>query len=276
MNYNQARQYLPFAKAVYGGGDEARTPIAVGNITPVAVTGFTLTPNSGFGGALYKDPATGKYTIAFVGSEVQDFAADWVKTDGVLATQDLFKSARDFVGSWNPQMSDALNFGYAAVKQITNDLKAEGNQNPTMDDVRARLDVTGHSLGGALAEMVGKFFGLKGANIDGPGVRVLIGESQYTAMQDKVANDPDIVGFQRDYVRNGTDFVSSGFSFVSIAGTHLADTNFQAQPSAAESYYSVLGLLGGGGLAANPALIGAGLATLVKDGLNHPLGAILG
>ena len=184
MNYDQILQYFPFAKAVYGGGDAARTPLAVGNIAPVVVDDFKVTLGSGFGGALYKDPATGKYTIAFVGSEVQDFVPDWIKADGTLATQDLFNAARNFVGSWNPQMSDALNFAYAAVKQIAQDLRVAGNDNPTMDDIRAVLDVTGHSLGGALAEMVGKFFGLKGANIDGPGVSVLIGESQYLAMQD--------------------------------------------------------------------------------------------
>lgn len=96
MNYDQILQYFPFAKAVYGGGDAARTPLAVGNIAPVVVDDFKVTLGSGFGGALYKDPTTGKYTIAFVGSEVQDFVPDWIKADGTLATQDLFNAARNF------------------------------------------------------------------------------------------------------------------------------------------------------------------------------------
>ena len=148
-----------------------------------------------------------------------------------------------------------------------------------MDDIREVLDVTGHSLGGALAEMVGKVFGLKGANIDGPGVSVLVGESQYRAFQDKVAADPDLSGFQRDYIRPENDFVSNGFSFVSIAGTHLNDTNFDALSNASNTYYNGLNVLSASALTLNPLMIGAGLVgtitSLAIDGTNHPLGAIL-
>ena len=79
-------RYFPWADAAYGQNGANKSPIPVGNSAPVRVEAFTATPGSGFDGALYKDPTTGRYTIAFGGSVQQ---ADWVGADPVLAAQRL-------------------------------------------------------------------------------------------------------------------------------------------------------------------------------------------
>ncbi|MEI8326570.1 MAG: hypothetical protein WCH44_14625, partial [Betaproteobacteria bacterium] len=272
MDYKALLKYYPWANAAYGKTDANSTPIPVGNSAPVAITGFTSTNGSGFDGALYKDPSSGKYVIAFAGS-VQ-LGADWMGADPTLAAQATTTLVGEWAGSWHPQMTDALNFAYAAVKTIYTDLKHLGNDNPTMDDIRAVLDVTGHSLGGALAEMVAKFFGLGGANIDGPGVTTLVGLSAYTAMQDKVAADTDLAGFQRDYQLKPGDFTANAFSIVGVVGTHLDGTNYDAETTASVSFYagSTLIVLGGvtGGLTSL-----AGLGVLANSATDHPMGVIL-
>lgn len=88
--YETVQKYWAYTSAVYGAdGDPSRTPLVVGSATPVAVDQFKPTPDSGFGGALYKDASTGRYTLAFTGSELQDFVPDWIKADGTLAAQDF-------------------------------------------------------------------------------------------------------------------------------------------------------------------------------------------
>ncbi len=273
MNYQALLTYFPWANAVYGKTDANPAPIAVGNSAAVAVEGFIATPGSGFDGALYKDPSTGRYTIAFAGS-VQ-LGADWLGADPTLVAQRITAIAGEWAGSWHPQMTDGLNFAYAAAKQIRSDLRLEGIDQPTMDQIRARLDVTGHSLGGALAEMVSKFFGLRGANIDGPGVSTLVGLSPFTQMQDKVAADSELPGFQRDYQLKTGDFTANAFSVVGMAGTHLEGISFDAETKASVSFYagSTLIVLGTqtGGLTSL-----AGLGVLANSVTDHPMGAILG
>ena len=51
-------------------------------------------------------------------------------------------------------MSDAVNFTFAAFRQIRDDYQARGERPPSFDDMRKMVDVTGHSLGGALSELV--------------------------------------------------------------------------------------------------------------------------
>ena len=193
MDYEAIRRYFPWANAAYGQNDTNNAPIPVGNSQPVVVKGFEATSGSAFDGALYKDATTGRYTLAFAGSVQKE---DWIGADPVLAGQTLTSVIGVWAGSWHPQLTDALNFTYEAIKQIRVDLINAGKQTPTMDDIRAVLDVTGHSLGGAQAEMVAKLLGIPGANIDGPGVTTLVSLKQYTDLRDKLVADPELIGMQ--------------------------------------------------------------------------------
>ncbi|WP_420995603.1 hypothetical protein ACKI2N_021880 [Cupriavidus sp. 30B13] len=229
-DYSAIIKYMPFAKGVYGTGSGTQ-PLAVGWNQPVTVTDFKATsPN--FQAALYKDSQSGKYHIAIAGTD--DLKGD-AMADLVLAGQDAYA-----VG-WHPEMTDALSFSYEAIKQIRSDLERELGRPPELTDIRARVDVSGHSLGGALAEMVGKFFGLSGYNIDGPGVTKLITRPEYGAFQDKVREDfPEL---ESDYKLAPGQFGSTAFSIVGAAGTHLDGVAFTAQPGVLADYFAMVGPL---------------------------------
>jgi len=145
---NTARvlNYLPYAIGAYGTGPGS-TGLAVGNATAITVDRFTPTPGSGFQASLYRDPASGKYTIAIAGTNDR---TDALMSDRVLATSNLLTHIG--MGAWDPQMTDAIKFTNEAFKQIQTDYANSGREPPSLDDLRGMVTVTGHSLGGALAE----------------------------------------------------------------------------------------------------------------------------
>jgi len=240
LNYQQLLHYAAEARAVYGLG-AGEPPLATGNYAPVAVRKFEATDSS-FQSALYKDATTGRYRIAIAGTN--DLRGDLL-ADGSLAMQDVSSVARTFSADWHPQMSDALNFAFESIREIKNELlKTERPEDVTLDTIRSRIDVTGHSLGGALAELVSQFFGLPGFNIDGPGVHDLLQSSQYSAMQSVVREEfPDL---QAKYALEPGQFVANAFSVVGMAATHAPDVHFAAEPDAAIASPLSIGLSAGG------------------------------
>ncbi len=114
--------------------------------------------NSGFFGAFYVDPSRQVGVLAFRGSEFGDFINDWVKTDGMIGLGRIPMN----------QVSDS--FGYAArVKRFAAGIGCQ------------KLYVTGHSLGGGLASLVGaNLSGFIGATFNGPGMGALTGPVKFT------------------------------------------------------------------------------------------------
>src|SRR5205823_3072642 len=153
-----------------------------------------------------------------------------------LAAQTLEERVQGFTSHWDPQMQDAMSFAYEAFKRIKADLELEGRRDITINDIRERVSVTGHSLGGALAEMVAKFYGLPGFNIDGPGVQTLAGKPEFTAWKDKVEGEGLLPGLQRDYALMPGDFTAFAFTLVGKAGTNLPGTSFEATPEADRTF----------------------------------------
>lgn len=185
--------------------------------------------------------------------------------DMVLAGQDAH------IVGWHAEMTDALSFAHEAFKQIAGDLRAEGKA-VTLDAIRERVDVSGHSLGGALAEMIGKFFGLSGYNIDGPGVSQLIGRPEYAAFQDQVRADfPEL---ERDYKLSPGQFASTAFSIVGVAGTHLDGVEFSAQPGVMTEYAAVMGALAAGITSGQAPIVAISVLLAGYSAAGHPSGNI--
>ena len=137
------------ASTAYGTNNSATAPV-VNGWKPVEVTRFTAT-STGFAAQLYTDGA-GHYRVAMRGTDGKDD----VPPDWALAT-----------GQWHPQLTDAVRFMGEAILQIK---RSDAGRDLTLDQIRANLDGSGHSLGGALYELSAKFWGTAGMNIDGPGV----------------------------------------------------------------------------------------------------------
>lgn len=154
------KTYAVFSAAAYTTNNAIDGEAILG-WQPVAVERFKPTsPN--FAGQLYSD-GQGNYRIAFRGS---DRGGDFLGADIAL-----------LAGTWQAQMTDAINFAGEAIRQIKTDTAAP------LDDVRAHLDVTGHSLGGGLSELTAKFYGLNGMSIDGPGVGDQSKSDQFKALK---------------------------------------------------------------------------------------------
>lgn len=234
MDYKTILKYSSEARAVYGSGP-GTPPRSTAQFDVVPVLEFRASSDS-FQAALNKDPVSGKYRIAVAGTD--DLTGD-LAADGALTAQNLLVKVSGFASSWHPEMSDALDFAFESLKQIRTDLVREGFDKPTLDQIRSRVDVTGHSLGGALSELVHSFFGLDGANIDGPGVKALTEFPEFTAMQAKVRETfPEL---QDKYVTEPGGFVANAFSIVGMAGTHLEETSFQASPNAQLTFPTAIG-----------------------------------
>lgn len=281
MDYKTVLKYSSEARAVYGTGPKTAA-LNTAQYGVVPVERFQAT-SPDFQAALYKDPVSGRYRIAVAGTN--DLGGDLV-ADGALAAQSLLVKASAFASAWHPEMTDALKFSFEAVKQIAKELKeANPDRSITLDDVRAAVDVTGHSLGGALSELIHKFFGLDGANIDGPGTSALTQFPEFAAMQAAVRKTfPEL---QSDYVTPPGSFVANAMSVVGMAGTHLDDTAFDATPNAYLTFPMSLAAvvtmplsgpaeLTGGLVAAGAAGLIGGLATAWADAApHHPLGLIV-
>jgi hypothetical protein len=267
---NEVLKYIPYAIGTYGK-EAGAPPFQVGGAAPTAVQGFAQ-ESPYFQATLYKDPASGKYTIAIAGSNQ---AGDWPNANAALATQDFIKAVGS--GTWDPQLSDAANFAFEAFKQIRNDVLRDTGLEPTIDELREMVSVTGHSLGGALAELIGVMFGLPGANIDGPGIQGFVGTPIYTELQSKFQQEfPDLAS---SYSMADSGFGAYAYTLVGVAGTHAAGVGYQQSPAAAFADLmetaAVVGAVTGNwpeaaisAVAAAATAIGHGSATILGDAEN--------
>ena len=259
-NTSRVLHFADIAKGAYGTG--TGTPgVPVGSNQPIPVK-FDASSRD-FQSTLYKDSSTGKYTVAIAGS---NNGGDWTGANVALSTANLAKT----VGSnaWNKQMDDAVNFTMAAFKGIQADYKDRGEKPPSFDEMRKMVDVTGHSLGGALSELVGKFFGIGGANIDGPGVSSLVGVPEYRTLQALAQKEfPDL---KADYP-SGSQFGSYAYTVVGAAGTHISGIEKQQTFAAQVAEKALLlGIETGNPIAG---ILGLGIALPTAGG--HGLGSIL-
>lgn len=110
---------------------------------------------SGYQGAVYQRVDTGEIVVAHRGTEFdRQKWEDLVKTDGGMVT-----------GRDNNQANDAIALTQEALTIAT----AQRNRGMNVPEVT----VTGHSLGGTLAEVTGHYFGLKGETFNAFGAASL-------------------------------------------------------------------------------------------------------
>lgn len=265
MDYARVLQFAPVAKATYGTSN-GTGGVPVDSWQPVPVERFKASAPD-FHATLYQDTTTGKYRVAIAGS---DNAGDWTGPNAVLSTQAAASATG--ISTWNPQMTDAIRFTAEAIKQIRSDYAAANNNaEPSLDYVRSKLDVTGHSLGGALAELVGKFYGIGGANIDGPGVSTLVNNSTFASLKAQVQKE--LSELEGNYTLAPGQFSAHAFTTVGTTGRHLDDVVSEATP---EAYIgdAVIGV--GVGIAPVVPLVGAGaVATEGMLLLGHKMDQII-
>ncbi|MFN5940926.1 MAG: lipase family protein, partial [Polaromonas sp.] len=266
VNTGRVLDFLPLAMGAYGTGP-GTTGRIVGSAAPVEVDRFKATPGSGFQGSLYKDPATGKYTIAFAGT---NDPTDLVRSDRVLATSNLLTAIG--AGAWDPQMTDAIKFTIESFKQIQKEYIDRKEEPPSIDDLRQMVTVTGHSLGGSLAELSAKFFGLNGANIDGPGVMASTSQAQYAALHTEAQTA--FAGMQPNYSLGRDQFGAYAYTVVGVAGTHLDGIEVQRTPRADAALAAMVTATGGVVTGNLPAIL-ASLGVAGASALAHPSGAVL-
>lgn len=257
MDQAKFNRFAPLAHGAYGNA--AGAPLQVGSHAPVFTTGFRQAnrPPPGFAAAsatfqatAYEDRATGRYVVAFagIGGSVR------TSPDGSLVAQGLPAYG------WHLEMDDAILFTCAVFRHVRAVLRDEGCSAPALDQLRARVEVTGHCLGGALAELVAKFYGIGGYNLDGPGVSGVVGSGNWRSLKAKIQQTfPDL---QAAYALGRGQFSSDSFSVVGMAGRHLADARAWADPQARADFHRDVAAAGARGtaLSLRAVLVGAAVA----------------
>jgi len=128
------------AEVSYDGDLQNGSIITRGDQT-LKVVSFTEY-DTGFKGVVYQDMSTNKYIVSFTGTQAndrKDFDADKQMLNGEVPAQ--FKSAKGFMEN----------------------LKAADGTSISTDQIQS---ITGHSLGGSLAQMIGALDDYKNVNVD--------------------------------------------------------------------------------------------------------------
>ncbi len=154
--------------------------------------------DSGFAAISFVNDTTGEVVIAFRGSEGQplnfDNNTDWIGPDLAMASASP---------AWNPQFSEAL-----AYTQMILDKYGENHS----------ISVTGHSLGGGLAQVAGQMYGLPGRTYDAPGVDNIVMAPEFGQWAANHLPDSQAKGIDQDFVN-----YSVNLSPLGLAGGYMGD-----------------------------------------------------
>ncbi|MEN9375243.1 MAG: hypothetical protein RL710_400 [Pseudomonadota bacterium] len=171
-----------------------------------------------FAAFAFKNDATGEVVLAYRG------------TDGL---KDGIADKAILTGSWDTQFQQGLDFAQKVRKNT--DIFGEGT-NPNS------LLVTGHSLGGALAQVVAYAFGLDGSTID-PGAAARIVQTQEFRNAAQALNlNPDNLTMPTTF----TNHVVAGSLVSNGSGPHLGQESYlpSLKFSGQQALYTfVIGLL---------------------------------
>uniref|UniRef100_UPI0034DE183A cadherin-like domain-containing protein n=1 Tax=Candidatus Thiodubiliella endoseptemdiera TaxID=2738886 RepID=UPI0034DE183A len=183
---------------------------------------------------------------------------------GTNGLNDLNDNTSFLTGSLSEQFQQALTH----VAQ-TIDAAVKNSDGASQTDT---FSVTGHSLGGGLAQVVAYTFGLNGVAIDAPGAGAIVANNDYQVFISSLRESyPDAFTEVADTPSVGANFtnISEQGSAVSSIGTHLG---VEVKIDAVSDIQTNVGLF----LMRHPTTFSLGLA-LTADGLidNHSLEAAL-
>lgn len=160
-----SQQYANLSSHVYktgirpgvrASGDEEVIPI---NGLPYKILEHYDNPRTGYQGTIYQRVDTGAITVAHRGTEVDGGLGPLLK-DGAIA------DGRMVIGRENPQATEAIELTRRAIERANLEAGVPGRTVP-------EVTVTGHSLGGTLAQITAHHFGLKGETFNAYGAASL-------------------------------------------------------------------------------------------------------
>ena len=221
--------------------------IAYSDNPPKTIGNWTWLKNSapntsGFFAVAYKDNTTNQIVITYRGTD---------KLTGGDVGADVAFGA----GSWNPQFQQAAEF--TAQIQRTN---------PT-----STLLTTGHSLGGGIAQIMGKMFGVDGASFDAPGALAVTNTADFATAQAQFAS-----GSTGQIGATFLNYTAQG-SVISSVGTHiggeqsLVNLTGGSTTGAATLFLGMASLLSGGAAGVIAGALGITASTITST---HPMSGI--
>lgn len=114
-------------------------------VDPAKVAFTATTPNDQFSATTYVNVTTGQVVIAYRGSTTRGVALQSLNTAES--------------GTWSPQLTDATNYAAKAKVAALELINIEKDRVGQARVTETPILVTGHSLGGMLAQVVSKMFG---------------------------------------------------------------------------------------------------------------------
>jgi hypothetical protein len=187
----------------YTGSNRADAP-AVNGWNAVKVDAFLRT-SSDFAAQAYTD-GNGNFRISIRPSQT---VGDWTSTNTALTA-----------GKWNAELTDAIRFYGELIIQVQ-----QSDRSLRLDDIRAKIDGSGFSQGGALIEAASKFWGTKGMNIDGPGVNSQMGLAEVAALKAEY-RARGLNDLQDNYTLQPGQFEARAYTSIGDTGKHITDAKY--------------------------------------------------
>lgn len=206
-------QYTTNAMVAYRSNNAATGAMPAG-WAAVKVERFDA-QTTGFAAQLMTD-GQGHYRIAMRGTD---------SVNPLNPNSDLSLDAALAAGKWHPHMDDAIRFTGAAILQIQRDQNFR-----TLDQARAVLDGSGHSAGGGLYEVSGKFYGLRGVNLDGPGMGQQVQSDRFAQLKQEQRNN-GLADLQDNYEWTAGDFQRRQYTAVGEVGQNTPGVDLYVSPS---------------------------------------------
>lgn len=156
----------------------------------------TSDESGAFFGVAFKNEATNQVIIAYRG------------TDGLT---DGGADASIFTGSWNDQFQQGMNF-VQSVKAL-----------PGFENIsNANILVTGHSLGGAIAQIVVYAYGFDGSTIDPGGAGRIVNTPEFAAAAQAAGLPPTGLGAPASF----NNWLVAGSTVSGGTGPQIGDSNY--------------------------------------------------